>query len=203
MASKPPPSIAPAPPTGGSGKFVVLAILLLGVIGGAVAWKMSQTPPPPTVVYVDAAAPPPTTVAGGRNLDDDIPIPPPVADAGADAGQKVATGTGTKFDACDPGRKCTGTTSSELEQALGFRAKQAHRCYDNALAQDATLKGKVMLNVRIGPTGQVCNASVVSNDMGSQQVASCVAGYFRNANFPAPKGGCAEVNVPMNFMPRQ
>ena len=94
-------------------------------------------------------------------------------------------------------------SSADLEQALQFRVKQAHRCYDNALAQDATLKGKITVNVRVGSTGSVCNASVVSNEMGSPQVAACVAGYFRGANFPAPKGGCADVNIPINFVPRQ
>jgi hypothetical protein len=180
----------------------VLAILLLGLIGGAVFWKMSQKPTEPTVIYVDAGAPVATTTPGGRNLDDDIPIPPPVEDAGADAGKKATSG-GTKSDACDPSRKCTGASSPELEQALQFRVKQSHRCYDNALAQDATLRGKITLNVRIAPTGQVCSAGVVSNEMGSPHVASCVAGYFRGASFPAPKGGCADVNIPINFMPRQ
>lgn len=202
MAPKSPQSsLAPrgVPSGGGGGKFVVLAIILLMLIGGAVIWKMSQKPPPPTVIYVDAA-PPPTVI--GRNPDEDVPLPPPVEDAGPDAGKKVVVASTGSANMCDA-KKCTGSTGSELETALQFRVKQSHRCYDNALAQDSTLRGKITVNVRIGATGQVCSAGVASNEMGSQTVAACVAGYFRGANFPAPKGGCADVNIPINFVPRQ
>ncbi len=200
MASKAPPPSAPAGvPSGGSGKYVVLALLLLGAIGGIAFWKMSQKPPEPTVIYVDAGPPPPVTK--GRNPDDDVPLPPPVEDAGSDAGKKVTT-AGTGGGPCDV-KQCSGANSSELEQALAFRTKQARRCYNNALAQDSTLKGKITLSVKIASTGQVCSANVASNEMGSQTVAQCVAGYFRGANFPAPKGGCVEANIPINFVPGQ
>ncbi len=197
MANKAPtPSAPPGVPPSGNGKYIVLALLLLGGIGGVIAWKMSQKPPPPPIVtqIVDAGAPPP------KNTDDEIPLPPPVEDAGTDAGKKIVyVGTASQCDA----KKCTGTVSSEVEQALAFRAKQAHRCYDNALTQDATLKGKVSIAVRVGANGSVCSAGVASNDMGSPTVANCVAGYFRSGSFPSPKGGCVDVNVPLNFVPRQ
>ena len=178
----------------------MVAVVLLGLIGAAVVWKMSQKPPEPTIVYVDAAAPPPKVA--GRNPDDDVPLPPPIEDAGdPDASKKAVVAQGSN-NQCDA-KKCTGVSSSELETALQFRVKQAHRCYDNALGQDPTLKGKITVSVRIGANGQVCNAGIASNEMGSQNVGTCVAGYFRNANFPSPKGGCADVNIPINFVPRQ
>lgn len=200
MASQAPPPSSPAGvPSSGSGKYVVIAVVLLGLIGAAVVWKTSQTPPPPPVVYVDAAPPPTFT---GRNPDEDVPLPPPVEDASveADAGKKVVVQASN--NQCDA-KKCGGVSSSELENALQFRVKQAHRCYDNALAQDPTLRGKVTVSVRIGANGQVCNAGIASNEMSSQQVAQCVSGYFRGANFPSPKGGCVDVNIPINFVPRQ
>lgn len=199
MDSKaPPPSIPPmGVPPSGNGKYVVIALLLFALIGGAIVWKMSQKPPEPVTINLAQpdAAPPPK-----RNVDDDIPLPPPVEDAGQDAGKKV-TGV-SAGNPCDA-KKCTGTTTRELEQTLAFRAKQAHRCYDSALAQDPTLRGKVSIAVRIGTNGAVCSAAVASNDMGNPSVANCVAGHFRSGSFPAPTGGCAEVNVPINFVPRQ
>lgn len=177
----------------------MLAVALLGAIGAAVAWKTCQQPPPPPVVYVDAAPPP---IPSGRNPDDDVPLPPPVEDAGPeDAGKKTVV-TQVSNNQCDA-KKCVGSSSSELETALQFRVRQAHRCYDNALAQDPTLRGKVTVGVRIGANGQVCSAGIASNEMSSQQVAQCVSGYFRGANFPAPRGGCLDVNIPINFVPRQ
>ena len=201
MASKapPPPSSPAGVPASGGGKYVVVAIVLLGLIGAAVGWKMCQKPPEQPVVYVDAAPP---VATSGRNLDDDVPLPPAIEDAGSDAGKKVVvtqTGTASQCDA----KKCMGSASSELETALQFRVKQAHRCYDNALAQDPTLRGKVTVSVRVGANGQVCSAGIASNEMGSPNVATCVAGYFRGANFPSPKGGCVDTNIPINFVPRQ
>jgi len=202
MASQaPPPSTPAGVPTSGGAKYVVIAVVLLGLVGGGVVWKLSQKPEPPTVVVVDAGPPEPTAVvSGGRNLDDEIPLPPVTEDAGKEEKKVVVTRVS---NACDS-KKCTGTSGPELENALGFRARQAHRCYDNALAQDPTLRGKITVAVRVGSNGQVCSANIASNDMGSPVVAQCVAGYFRNASFPSPKGGgCVDVNIPINFVPRQ
>ena len=196
--SLPPASRQPAGVPSGGGKFVVVAVVLLGLIGAAVGWKMCQPPPKPPVLVFDAA-PPPTF--SGRNPDDDVPPPPPIVDAGPDSGKKIVYTQGSA-NMCDA-KKCTGQSGSELETMLQFRVKQAHRCYDNALAQDPTLRGKVTVAVRIGANGQTCSANVASNEMGSPTVASCVSGYFRGANFPAPKGGCVDINIPINFVPRQ
>lgn len=202
MASKPPPPSSLRPPAGvpsGNGKFIVLAVLLLGVIGAVIAWKSCQKPPEPIVLTPpDAGVPPKPSQA----IDDDIPPPPTIEDSGADAGKKQTTVvfTGNQCDA----KKCAGATNSEIETALSFRAKQAHRCYDNALAQDPTLRGKVSIAVRIGSNGQACSAGVAANELASAPgVANCVAGYFRGQSFPAPKGGCVDVNIPINFVPRQ
>jgi hypothetical protein len=185
-------------PPSGNTKFVVVAILLLLLIGGVVVWKMSQTPPGPVVTVLDAGPPPPPTT--GRNNDDEIPLPPPTEDASADAGKKIIYVQAN--NQCDA-KKCVGTSTSELETMLAFRVKQAHRCYDQALAQDSTLKGKMSISVRVGSAGGVCSANIASNDMGSSNVGACVLNYFRGANFPPPKGGCADINIPINFVPRQ
>ncbi len=198
MAAKPPPSLAPTGvPPSGNGKYIAIALLLLLLVGGLAAWKLLQKPPEPPVVTIDAGPPPKPT---GRNPDDDVPPPPPIEDAGPEAGKKVIiVQMGNQCDA----KKCGGSNSEELNTALSFRAKQAHRCYDNALAQDPTLKGRISLAVRVGANGQVCSAGVASNDMGNAMVANCVVNYFRGQNLPAPKGGCVDANIPINFVPRQ
>lgn len=198
MASKPPPSMgAPHGVPSGNGKYVAIALLLLLMVGGLAYWQLTKKPPEPVVVAFDAGPPVKPT---GRNPDDDVPPPPPIEDAGPEAGKKIVyVQMGNQCDA----KKCTGANTEELSTALGFRAKQAHRCYDNALSQDPTLKGKISIAVRVGANGQVCSAAVASNDMGTPMVANCVAGYFRGQNLPAPKGGCIDANVPINFVPRQ
>lgn len=200
MASKAPPpsSMRPAQgvPSGGNGKFILLAVLLLGVIVAVIGWKTCQKPVDPVVLGPDAGPPRPT-----HNPDDDIPPPITIEDAAVDAAKKpVVVFMGTQCDA----KRCTGTTTSDIETALAFRAKQSHRCYDNALGQDPTLRGKVSIAVRIGANGTACSAGVASNELSSAPgVASCVVNYFRGQAFPPPKGGCVDVNIPINFVPRQ
>src|SRR5688572_13320378 len=200
MASKPPPSLgAPAGVPPSNAKYVLVAVIIIGAIGAAIAFKLCQKPPPPPPPPVFDAGP--VTKPTGRNPDEDVPLPPVIEDAGPDVKTKITYVPGTASQ-CDA-KKCGGASTGELETMLQFRVKQAHRCYDNALAQDPTLRGKVSIAVRVGANGSVCSAAVASNDMGSPQVANCVTGYFRGANFPPPKGGCADINIPINFVPRQ
>lgn len=205
MASSPSqaPQSSPAGVPSGNGKYIAIAVLLLGSIAGITIWQLTKTPPE-TVVVVDAGPPAPSlSVANtGRDQTEDIPLPPPIEDAGP----KKPSGTGTVVSSgqCDV-KTCTGKTTSELETALSFRTRQAHRCYDTALGQDPTLRGKITVAVRVGANGQTCpnGVSIASNEMSSSTVANCVLNYYRGQSFPAPTGGCIEVNIPINFVPRQ
>ncbi|MFO0735041.1 MAG: AgmX/PglI C-terminal domain-containing protein [Labilithrix sp.] len=204
MASSPSkaPQSSPAGVPSGNGKYIVIAVLLLGSIAAVTIWQLTKKPPE-TVTIVDAGPAPSLTVANtGRDQTEDIPLPPPVVDAG----EKKPTGTGQVVSSgqCDV-KKCAGHTTSELETALSFRTRQAHRCYDTALGQDPTLRGKITVAVRVGSNGQTCpnGVSVASNEMSSPTVANCVLNYYRGQSFPAPAGGCADVNIPINFVPRQ
>jgi hypothetical protein len=210
-ANETPPPSPDGVPTSGGGKYILLALALLGSIAATVAWKLSRPAPTPQIVYVDAAAPSssqspaPKAANTGRNLDDEVPLPPPVGDAGpSDTTAKKPASSGDSWTAlqCEV-KKCGGSTSPELERALQIRANQSHRCYDNALAQDPTLRGKLSVALRVATNGSVCSASIASNEIGSEQVAQCVANQFRSAKFPAPRYGCVDVVVPMNMVPRQ
>ncbi len=183
----------------GNGKFVLIALLLVGVVVALIGWKACQKPDAPVVFVVDAAPPPIPT----KNPDEDIPPPPVIEDSGVvDAGKKPV-GVSAAGSQCDA-KACSGSSTSEIETALAFRAKQSHRCYDNALAQDPTLAGRMSIAIRIGANGTTCSVGVASNDLSSAPgVAACVVSAFRTQPFPAPRGGCIDVNVPINFIPRR
>jgi TonB family protein len=185
----------PPPPQGSNtGLYAGVAVLLLGGIG-FFAWKSCSQPPPPPVIPTAPTPPPSATLK-----IEDIPLPPP-EDAGHEAGPLLAGGKGPGPDPCLQ-KSCKGVAGSELEAALQFRAKQAHRCYDNALAADNTLQGKVTLNIKVGSNGTVCNVGVASNELSNAGVSQCVANAFRaTSGFPAPKGGCVDINLPINFKP--
>jgi len=58
------------------------------------------------------------------------------------------------------------------------------------------------LSVRVGSGGQVCSAAVTGDELGEVAVTACVTNLFRAGRFPAPDGGCVDVSVPMNFVPK-
>jgi hypothetical protein len=194
-SSRPPAGV---PESGSNAKYAIVAILLLLAAGGIFAWRnltnRNETPAPiPTMSVAQSATPPPNPKI------DDVPLPPPPDDKPeGGAGPKIVY---VQAGGCDA--TCKGAATPELQQALQVRGMQARRCYNQALATDSSLKGKVSIAVKIGPAGNVCSASVASNDMGSPAVANCAANIFRaSGGYPAPHGGCIDANVPLSFVPQ-
>jgi hypothetical protein len=186
---------AGVPDSGGTGKYAIIAILLLLAAGGLFAWRTlgGRASAPPV-----ANVPPPPLQPPSNPKIEDVPLPPPPED-------KPEGGTGPRIIYVREGgceAKCNGKVPPELEQMLRVRGSQARRCYNQALANDSSLKGKVTLEVRIGPSGNVCSVNVASNDMGSPGVANCAANIFRNGTYAAPHGGCVVANVPLSFVPQ-
>ncbi|HQY60202.1 MAG: AgmX/PglI C-terminal domain-containing protein [Myxococcales bacterium] len=189
--STPPPAGLPS----GNGKYIAGAVLMLVAVGAVIGWKKCQTaptPPPPPDAAV-AFVPPP------RNTDDDIPLPAAEEDAGPDAGKKI--NYIYLSNGCEV-KKCAGTQHPDMATMLAFRAKAAHKCYDQALSQDATLKGGVTIALRLGTNGLACSAAVASNSTGNAGVAQCIAASMRAGGYPAPKGGCVDVAVPIQLKTR-
>ncbi len=188
-----PPSMR-VPPKNNGPTLLLLAVFGIGIVA-LLLFKMCGSKQEGTTVPVTTAT---VSAAPSASLRvDDLPLPPVIEDATAPTSTKPTTA----YDPCGS-KTCNGTTSSDLESALAFRAKQAHRCYDSALANDSSLKGKVGVQVRVGSNGNVCEVDITENDMGTPAVAACVQNWFRAAgHFPAPKGGCVDAKIPISFVP--
>src|SRR5262245_11822486 len=128
-----------APPTGGgNAKYVIVVILLLGGIAGLLIWRSTQKTTEPVVIHApDAQAP-----TLNQHIEDEVPPPPVIVDAGPEP--RIRNTGGERANCSTP--KCSGASTPDLETALAFRAKQARRCYESALENDTTLKGKVSIN---------------------------------------------------------
>ncbi len=198
--SKPPPSSVAMPPKhGGNGAFVAAAAVMLLLMGGLIWWKVGGKDPVPP------AAPLKTASAEPQSLEAPPPPPPPpvvTVDAGKQQEQRGTKVGGKWTGPSGCAGDCTGTAPPGLKSALGAKAGQARGCYERALRQNPMLQGRIVIGVRVGEKGQVCSAGISSNGTGDPGVASCVLGMFRSASFPAPNGGCVDVNVPMNFVPK-
>lgn len=188
----------PPPKSGGSGSIIIAAVLMLLLIGGLIFWKVTGSAEPPP-----KQDPPPVATTESAPVLDNVPPPPPPPPEEPDAGKpdekKVVKATGP--NPCS--KECTGTATGALTSALSGRAAQSRSCYEKALSSNATLAGTLTVGVKVGPGGQVCSARVVADGLHDPGVSNCVVARFQSATFPAPQGGCAEVNVPLRFMPKK
>jgi hypothetical protein len=76
----------------------------------------------------------------------------------------------------------------------------ARRCYEIGLESDPTQSGKLVLMIRVAPSGEVDSASIASNAGLSPAVASCVALVARRAKFGRTGPGGATIVVPFGFL---
>jgi hypothetical protein len=90
-----------------------------------------------------------------------------------------------------------------LQSVLRGKAGQARSCYERALTNNSSLSGSVVINVRVGPAGEACSASLGKDTLSDSVVTSCVLQRFRTGPYPKPSGGCVDAEVPINFVPRQ
>jgi hypothetical protein len=76
----------------------------------------------------------------------------------------------------------------------------AKRCYQRGLESDPTQAGKLIIMIKVSPSGEVDSASVASNTGLSPTVASCIASVARRAKFDPPGANGSSINVPFNFV---
>ncbi|HKY40066.1 MAG TPA: AgmX/PglI C-terminal domain-containing protein [Polyangiaceae bacterium] len=192
-------SIAPPPKSGGSGPIIIAAVLMLLLIGGLIVWKVTSGGGEQAKTDTQPVA----TTSVAPVLDEPPPPPPPPPaepEALKPEEKKTAKGSGGPNPCA---KECTGTATGALTGALSGRAGQSRSCYEKALSSNPTLEGTLTVGVKVGPGGQVCSARVVSDGLRDPGVSNCVVNRFAGSTFPAPQGGCAEVNVPLRFMPKR
>jgi hypothetical protein len=190
-------SVPPPPKNHGGGAFIGAVILMLLAMGGLLYWKFrssKEEPPAPAATVAPSATAP---------HFDEAPPPPPTTTP--DAGKAPAP---TKKHIVSSGGNpscaavCKGDAPAGLRAALAGAAGSVRGCYERALRQNQMLQGKLMVAVKIGAQGNACGASLASDTLGDGAVASCVLQKFRSGTFPAPIGGCVDVQVPINFTPK-
>jgi hypothetical protein len=94
--------------------------------------------------------------------------------------------------------------SAPVADAEAVIRKQIHpgakRCYQKGLDSDPSQSGKLVLVIRVAPSGEVDSATVSSNAGVSAGVAECIVGVARRAKFERTGPGGATVVVPFGFV---
>src|SRR6266508_4153606 len=79
---------------------------------------------------------------------------------------------------------------------------QVRYCYDQALAKQPTLAGRLVVQFTVAPMGNVLAAVVGSTTLGSPAVESCVVAAVKRWEFPKPEGGgLVIVSYPFQLTP--
>jgi outer membrane biosynthesis protein TonB len=96
------------------------------------------------------------------------------------------------------------TASVPVSNAEAIIRSQIHpgakRCYQKGLESDPTQSGKIVIMIKVAPSGEVDSASVASNSGLAPGVASCIISVARRAKFDAPGANGSTISVPFNFV---
>ncbi|MBX3202151.1 MAG: AgmX/PglI C-terminal domain-containing protein, partial [Labilithrix sp.] len=117
---------------------------------------------------------------------------------GASAGQERKV-EGPKGDAQISGSTAT-VPISDADRVIATLRPRFRQCYQTGLNSDPGMSGKVVITAKVGPNGEVSDASVSSNTGLSQSVASCIANVVKRASFNPPGGGGSTLNIPVTFV---
>ena len=76
-------------------------------------------------------------------------------------------------------------------------------CYGNELKRMPGLKGKLVVAISVAASGEVMEATVVQNTVGSERLASCALSQIREWRFPPIAEGVTAFQAPFVFTPPQ
>jgi len=96
---------------------------------------------------------------------------------------------------------CAGNASDALIDAIRSRASQARSCYEAALKQTPTSAGRLMLNLRIAHDGASCPLRAAQNELSEATTLLPCLRSLLEIQYPKPRGGCVELNLPLKFVP--
>lgn len=74
-------------------------------------------------------------------------------------------------------------------------------CYEQGLARNPNLEGRVSVRFVIGRDGSVSNVANGGSDLPDSAVVSCVVSAYYGLSFPQPEGGIVTVVYPIMFAP--
>jgi len=79
---------------------------------------------------------------------------------------------------------------------------QVNHCYQQGLAINPGLTGRVAVRFVIGPNGAVMTAAPASDNLGMPSVSACIAGAVQRWSFPVPaETGVITVTYPFSLIP--
>jgi len=100
------------------------------------------------------------------------------------------------------GGPAMGRTDEEIQIVFDRHKASLYRLYNRELRRDPTLKGQMILRLRIEPDGSVSLCELQGTDMNAPQLAAQVVDRVRTFDFGAKEGiSAAAILYPIDFLP--
>jgi len=125
---------------------------------------------------------------------------------GSGYGRGAGAGFGGRGTRVPTVRQAKAEVQGSLDKDLIRRVVRAHinevrHCYNQGLARDPNLKGRVVIQFDIGPKGTVLNATVQEDTVTDKAIGACVRTALLRWTFPKPVGGVVTVSYPFVLEP--
>jgi TonB family protein len=94
-----------------------------------------------------------------------------------------------------------GSLDKELiRRVIHYHRSQLGACYEARLKEIPALQGKLVVQLVIGPGGEVASLEVKESTLGDAGLEGCIQGKIRTWMFPKPRqGGVVTVTYPFIF----
>jgi hypothetical protein len=98
----------------------------------------------------------------------------------------------------------SGLTPEVVQRIVRTSSGRYRNCYEDALAKDPTLKGKLVLSFEVGKDGLVSGARKgTGSDLANEGVVQCATKLTNGMTFPIPDGGVkVSVTFSIDFAPK-
>jgi hypothetical protein len=91
---------------------------------------------------------------------------------------------------------------ADVEAGLAPHAAALESCYKSRVGKQRWLGGKLEIKWEIASDGALKSAQIASSDLGAWPVEKCLLEVARSITFARPRGGDADVTVPLEFSAR-
>ena len=177
-------------------RYALVGVLLLLLAGGTYcALNQEDDGPSPIATMVDAGVVTRPAMEPVLEIPEEEPDAGP-QDAGAPEEPETTMRRAVRKQTCDG-----ELSQQQILSVVGPARSQVRQCYERRLKANNLLQGTVQVAVLIGRDGSV-DQSRVGGSLHDNEVFSCVRRIVQGWHFPAPSGGCVQVNVPFNLTPQ-
>lgn len=95
-------------------------------------------------------------------------------------------------------RQLEPLTAEVIESSIQQQLPRVRACYERQLKTDSTIRGKMTLSMSVQPNGAVSRARVSGDQVGDQELTSCVTQALSTFQFP-PSTESVAVEYPVQF----